>query len=455
MYGGVERSEAHLSPPSDDDHPPRTARLRQLPVLGPGLRRPGTIAGLPGRVGRRRARRLPEVRRGPGRRGGEPRPCSRLRLAMRPLGRSSGSSPKGSDDRGRPGALAFHALLVEASRRSQGRLEPLRLRRGAPSRLVGRDDAGRRLLDGQAPESASEPADRSHEPVGTSSWPWRRGGAWRWSRPNPIDLLARGRSGRPARVGPAEGLGGDLGVRQRQPVRPRRLPPPGGHRARPSYLDPASIELGPIPSRLADPVATLGHFAYRVGMGRGCRGVGRPSSASGLAWRSPTTNPGGFRPRPPAMSRGPSAPDPTIGPEDRAPGSWPTCEEPGRSARGRRVERLRADLMATIAEPVPLSRADPHAARARPARRRGRPRPRPRPRLARRRIKRDLRRRPPPARRLRGPPAASPARSARLVVPPRPLDSARSPPIPASPPRGPLARRARSAPPRWPLATRP
>ena len=153
-------------------------------------------------------------------------------FAERPPGDRGGRASRFADDRGRPGALAFHALLVEPRRLPQGRREPIRVRRGDPSPVVARHHprtaihwtVDTRSTSASVPDRPPSPADRrgnlakgrresrSNRPSRSTRWP---GVVW------------------PSLPGsdPSQKLGGDLGVRQRQPVRPRRPPSTGRCRA--------------------------------------------------------------------------------------------------------------------------------------------------------------------------------------------------------------------------------
>ncbi len=130
-----------------------------------------------------------------------------------------GVSEAGSDDRGRPGALAFHALFV--SPRDYRRLGgwPFGL-----ARFHRRDwDAGTRTLDAATLEVEVEEVVASTDPRAERiAAALVRGRRVAVAASEPIGELAREVWGRlPGRVEAGE-VGGDLGLRKRQSVRPRR-----------------------------------------------------------------------------------------------------------------------------------------------------------------------------------------------------------------------------------------
>ena len=146
--------------------------------------------------------------------------------------------------------------------------------------------------------------------------------------------------------GQAPGLGGDLGVRQRQPLRPRRVPPPGRDRARPLLRRPRLDRSRP----------------GRAGPARRARcATGRPGSrrswaSPGSAWRWPwpRLRPG-WPSRPDRCGRGPSParrlasrprPGPASGrpsvpatPRRRPGGPGPDAGRPRRPGRAVRLLR--------------------------------------------------------------------------------------------------------------------
>ena len=222
--------------------------------------------------------------------GVTPSPCLfATRLASGPWA-VVGVEPLGQDDRGRPGALAFHALLIPDRDYRRAGSNPFAfagvLRRewsaGASLELRWTDGRGLAL-------PPARPADpRARRIVEALS----RGRRVVIESAGPIEALAREVWLGPARIEAAAGLGGDLGLRQRQPVRPPRRPPAGGPGVR-SLLCGSGRDRGRVASdrsrirAMGRPPPTgpagvaVAVLAGLVAAGLAWRGMGGPKDPSG------------------------------------------------------------------------------------------------------------------------------------------------------------------------------
>ena len=316
-----------------------------------------------------------------------------------------GVEPQGLDDRGRPGALAFHALLVEPRDYRKAGSDPF-----AFAGALGRDWSAGTSLEAlfwtvEPQKSTGPPLDpRTRRVVEALT----RGRRVALESAEPIDALAREVwSALPDSIRRRGSLATwAFGNANRYDL--VALPRLAGVALDGSYDDPASIDEEP-PEQVESPKPLPLYRALAVA---GLAGA----VAAGLAWRG-WDGPRDSGGSPEAHSANPAEADPPIGPETRA------RIVAGLEALADRLEAFEigppgapAALMARISKQVRYRGPTLSGRRAGPARRRERPRPRPGPRLA--RAAQDLRRRPPAARRLRPAPAASATRPAREVVPP-------------------------------------
>ena len=160
----------------------------------------------------------------------------------RPLDRRR-RQPPGARRPGTPRGPGLPRPLPLAARLPQGGSRPVRPLRGLAGRLDGRDpDLALGSLAGRGPRHAGH-SPRSPRPPDRGDPGARRARGPRGGRAD--RRAGAGGLARAPRSGPAAGLGRDLGLRQRQPVRPGRPAPPGGRRARRLLRRPGSLPSPP------------------------------------------------------------------------------------------------------------------------------------------------------------------------------------------------------------------
>ena len=217
-----------------------------------------------------------------------------------------GVEPLGLDDRGRPGALAFHALLVEARDYRKADSDPFAFA-GALRREWSAETSLEALFWAvEAPRSTSPPADPRTRRI--------------------VEALARGKRVALESAGPIDGLAREVWLALPDPIRRRTsvatwafgnanrfdlvaLPRLAGVTLDRSYVDPASIDSDP-----PEPVETPRRLPlYRALAVAALAGV----VAAGWTWRGWNGPQGSGGPRD-TPSANPDEPEPTVGPEERA-----------------------------------------------------------------------------------------------------------------------------------------
>ena len=203
--------------------PLRAGGLRQLPVLGQGLRRARPIAGMPRRVADSVPRGLPAIGRAAPRFERCRRPVFDA-IGVRPLDRSSGRATRGPTTAAVAAPSAFHALFVAPREFRKVGFDPFAMA-GALRRDWGPGDQ-----DGAAAVGGLGRYDRAlRRRPSRSQYPpksfraiarLRKGRRVAVEAAGPIDGLAALGLGGPARPGAPRAVGRDVGVRQRQPLRP-------------------------------------------------------------------------------------------------------------------------------------------------------------------------------------------------------------------------------------------